>query len=298
MAADMQAHTDFPVELLGKDAVRDHIGSDQYFGALYYPTHGGLHPRKLHDGLMATALRLGVQIVQNCPVWNVAPRGGQFVARHGGGELVADQVIVATNGYTQGKGLFARLQRRVFPLPSCIIATEPLSANLIAALAPGRRMMVETRARHSYFRISPDGSRILWGGRASMTPVSPERAAAALRDSMVQVWPELADVAVTHSWSGNTGFAFGHAPHVGVENGIHFAMGYCGGGVVLAPYLGMKAAYQALDDPRGETFYTQTALQGSWLHPTQTPHFLQAANMWYRAWVDRRENYIARRDRG
>lgn len=296
LAADMQEHTDFPVELVSKGQIRDHIGSDQYFGALYYPTHGGLHPRKLHDGLMATALKLGVQIVQKCPVWDVSPYKGSFTARHKGGAITADKVILATNGYTSGKGIFAHLKRRVFPLPSFIIATEPLPAAQITSLAPGRRMMVESRARHSYFRISPDGTRILWGGRASMTPTSPENAAAKLRESMVQVWPELVDTKITHSWTGNTGFAFNQAPHVGEKDGIHYALGYCGGGVVLAPYLGMKAAYRVLGDPRGETAYGLTRFQTRPFHLGGKPWFLTGANLWYNNVADTRETAQACKD--
>lgn len=298
MAADMTAKTDFPVQLVGKSDLGSHIGSDQYFGALYYPTHGGLHPRKLHDGLMAAALSLGVRVVQRCPVWTVTRSAGGFDVRHPGGSMRADKAILATNGYTGGKGVFSWLKRRVFALPSFLIATEELSPNLIASLAPGRRMMVETRARHSYFRISPDGGRILWGGRASMTPLDPETAAARLRDSMVQVWPELADARITHSWSGNTGFAFHQAPHVGVHDGIHFALGYCGGGVVLAPYLGMKAAYQALGDPRGNTAYSGTTFATRAWHPGGWPWFLHAANLWYGGVVDGQETRRAARDHG
>ena len=157
--------------------------------------------------------------------------------------------------------------------------------------------MVETRARHSYYRISPDGTRILWGGRASMVPLNAHEAANKLRKSLVEIWPEFGDVAITHSWSGNTGFAHGMLPHVGRENGVFYAMGYCGSGVVMAPYLGMKAAYQMLNDPRGDTVYSRIPLQTKLYHPTPRPHFLKAGNIWYNQVVDNRQARQARRDR-
>lgn len=296
MAVDMAEGTDFPVEYVERENLREHINTDQYFSALYYPTHAGLHPRKLYDGMLAAALSLGVTVVPRCPVWDVSRDGASFAVRHSSGTLLADKVILATNGYTEGGGVFSWLKRRVFPLPSFIVATEELSPNLIADLAPGRRMMVETRARHSYFRISPDGSRILWGGRAAMTPISATRAADRLRSSLEHVWPQLKGVRFSHSWSGNTGFAFEQAPHVGQRDGVHFAMGYCGGGVVLAPYLGMKAAFQALDDPRGETAYTRTGFSTRSWHPGGKPHFMHAANLWYGQVVDRQQTRQAARD--
>ena len=84
-------------------------------------------------------------------------------------------------------------------------------------------------------------------------------------------------------------------PHVGLHDGVHYAMGFSGSGTVMAPYLGAKAAYRALGDPRGETAYADTHFKPHWLHPGGTPHFLQAANLWYRSYVDWAENRTARR---
>jgi glycine/D-amino acid oxidase-like deaminating enzyme len=79
-------------------------------------------------------------------------------------------------------------------------------------------------------------------------------------------------------------------PHVGTHDGVHYAMGFSGSGTVMAPYLGAKAAWQAIGDPRGETAYSATPLTRHWMHPGARPHFLQAANLWYRTAVDWAEN--------
>jgi glycine/D-amino acid oxidase-like deaminating enzyme len=85
-------------------------------------------------------------------------------------------------------------------------------------------------------------------------------------------------------------------PYVGHDRGVHYAMGFSGSGTVMAPWLGAKAAYQAMDDARGETAYSATPLRPSWLHPAQKPYFLAAADMWYRQVVDRKENWQARKE--
>ena len=157
------------------------------------------------------------------------------------------------------------------------------------ALAPGGRMMVETRARHSYFRISADGDRILFGGRAAMVQVDLATAAKRLRQTMGEIWPDLANVRLSHVWTGNTGYSFGHMPHVGERNGLHYALGFSGSGTVMAPYLGAKAALRALGAPGGETAYAATHLRKAWFHFSKRPHFLHPADLWYRHWVDRRE---------
>ena len=63
----------------------------------------------------------------------------------------------------------------------------------------------------------------------------------------------------------------------------------------MAPYLGAKAAWQAMGDPRGATAYADTNFKRHWLHPGGTPHFLKAADLWYRTAVDWSENWQARR---
>jgi len=295
MAAGMKNLSGYGLEEVPRNRMAEHIATDAYAGGFLYRDHGGLHPRKFHDGLMEIALNEGVTVVQNCPVVDVKGREGAFEISTKNGAIRAEKIILATNGYT--KKPFSGLSRRVFPLPSFIIATEPLDADTLNRLAPGRRMMVETRARHSYYRISPDGSRIIFGGRAGMVPYGPELAARRLKATMVGIWPELADVKITHSWRGNTGFTFEQMPHVGKFDGLHAAFGYSGSGVAMAPYLGMKVAYQALGDARGETAFSRTTPTTRVYHPGGHPLFLAAGELWYRQVVDRIESRKARKDR-
>lgn len=283
----------YDMRVVEKADLGQHIATEAYQGAVFYPDHGGLQPRQFHDGLMAAALKAGATLVQNCPVQAVDGVEGAFLVRSQGGAVRADKVIFATNGYTRPP--FRYLSRRIFPLPSFLIATEELPPEMIGKLAPGRRMMVESRVRHSYYRVSPDGSRIVFGGRAGMIPYGPEFAAQRLRATMLGIWPELRDVAITHSWSGFTGFTFEQMPHVGVHNGRHFAFGYSGSGVALAPYLGHKVALAALGDPAGETAYARTIPTTRAFYRGGAPHFLIAGELWYRQVVDRWEALQARR---
>ncbi len=291
VAETVQRFTPQAVQVIPREGLADHITTPQYFGGLYFPGHRALHPWKYHNGLLQAALRRGIPISQDCPAQAIS-QGPPFTVQTPKGTIKAGKVVLATNGYTTTP--FNWFAKRVFPLPSFLMATEPLNPNLLGELAPGRRMMVETRARHSYFRLSPDGTRVIFGGRASMVPMGMEKAAFRLRETMAEVWPQLAQTRVSHVWYGNTGYTFSHMPQVGVHDGVNFAMGYSGSGTVMAPYLGRKAALQALGLPEGDTHYSATTLQRHWMHPTNRPHFLQAANAWYRTYVDRMENWEAR----
>lgn len=293
--ADLKATTNMNLDIVEPEVLSSEINTTCYFGAIRFSDHASIHPRQFHDGLLQAVLERNIPVIERCPIERINRTETGFVAiAENGSELHAEKTLMATNGYTQGK--FGWFLRRVFPLPSFLIATEPLSENLINSLAPGKRMMVETRARHSYFRISPDGTRIVFGGRASMTPVSLSVAAQRLRQSLIEVWPELKDTKLTHCWSGNTGYTFNHMPQVGVNDGIHFSMGYSGSGVALAPYLGAKAAYCALEDSRGDTAYHHSQLDSRWFHRGRNPHFLKAANLWYQYIVDGRQNATAKKD--
>ena len=270
------------------------IATEHYFGGLLFPEHCAIHPAKFHQGLLRTVRARDIPVVHHAPVTALDAAGSEHLAHTPKGRIRAAKVVLATNGYTTPA--FRWHMARVFPLPSYLIATEELPANLIGHIAPGRRMMVETRARHSYFRISPDGKRVLFGGRASMRAIDPTAAAARLYETMTGIWPDLRGTRLSHSWLGFTGYSFSHMPYVGHDRGVHYAMGFSGSGTVMAPWLGAKAAYQAMGDARGQTAYSATPLRPSWLHPLQKPHFLAAADMWYRQVVDRKENWQARKE--
>ena len=293
LAGYVRDKSEVRAELLDRDALRSEIATECYHGGLLFPEHGALHPAKYHAGLMKAALRRGISVVSHAGVSGYEREGAGFVVETAKGRITAEKLMLATNGYTRKP--FKWHVARVFPLPSYIIATDELPSNLLRHLAPGRRMMVETRARHSYFRLSPDGKRVLFGGRASMRDLPLDRAADRMRDTMCEVWPELRDVQLSHAWKGYTGYSFTHMPHVGEDRGLHYAMGFSGSGTVMAPYLGAKAAWRAMGDARGQTAYADTHLTRHVLHPFEAPHFLKAADIYYRNWVDRMENRAARR---
>ncbi|WP_170476511.1 NAD(P)/FAD-dependent oxidoreductase [Ruegeria arenilitoris] len=291
MAAQISEKGGGPCEILSRDELSNYIATPLYKGAIRFPKHGALHPAKYLHGLLSAVLSRKITVVSNCPAVSVQNAGTKWRVSTPHGEITADKIVLATNGYTGQQ--FQWFNQRVFPVPSFIIATEPLSPELIKELAPSRHMMVETRTHHSYFRVSPDGSRILFGGRAALVDIDLTKAARRLRKKMVEIWPGLRDVQLSHVWTGNTGFTFDQLPHVGDRNGVHYALGYSGGGTVLAPWLGRKAALRAVGSPEGETAFTHTRFSSRWFHSGGRPHFLRPLDLWYRHWVDRREDKTA-----
>ena len=264
------ADTGLPARMVSKADQRDCIGSDFYHGGMQADATGSLHPGKYARGLAEAAVEQEVILVDQVRVRRIAPEGSGFRLVTDRGELRSDAVLTATNGYSlaaDGSSAMPWLARRLVPLASYIIATEELPTGVIERLFPRRRMISETRRVLNYFRPSPDGRRVLWGGRASFSNVTPEQAAPALHATMTQVFPELAATRITHAWNGNVAFTFDTLPHIGVQDGVHYAAGCQGSGVAMATWLGHNAALKmaggnqsfALD---GLTFPTRAFYRG------------------------------------
>ena len=137
------------------------------------------------------------------------------------------------------------------PVRSRIIATAPLSPNLMGELMPRRMMVTETRQLHYYYRSSPDNTRILFGGRDGTISGDPAWPTEALRQALLSIFPVLADVAVDYSWFGHVAMNRDMIPRIFAHGGKRYAAGYCGSGTVWARWAGMKAAQQILGDSRG-----------------------------------------------
>jgi len=237
--------TGLPTRMLPRERQREALGSDFYHGGMLVDACGSLHPGKYVRGLAAAAERAGARLVDGVRVNAIRKEGSGFRLITDRGQIRAAAVLVATNGYSrddEGRSAMPWLARRLIPVASYIIATEELPHSAIERFFPGRRMISDTRRVLNYFRPSPCGSRILWGGRASFGPSDPASAAPALHRMMLSVFPELKGVRITHAWTGNVAFTFDFLPHIGVQDGIHYAAGCQGSGVAMATWLGHRAA--------------------------------------------------------
>jgi glycine/D-amino acid oxidase-like deaminating enzyme len=274
----LNTHLDIGAYGVPRAAQHKEIGSDLFHGGIVRPDMGGLHPAKLHLGMMAVAARAGVRVLGNTAVLGIRRDGDRFEARTARVTVRARDVVVTTNGYTDGADRW--LRRRLVPAASRIIATEPLDGELLRGLLPNGRMCGTTRRLYNYFRPSPDGTRILFGGRDRTGGRDPARATARLRAELAAVFPQLTDVGITHSWAGNVAFNLDHLPRLFDHGGIHYAAGFCGSGVVWARWLGGKAAQRILGDARGHSAFAGRPPQAIPLYAGD-PWFLPAAVGWF-----------------
>jgi glycine/D-amino acid oxidase-like deaminating enzyme len=255
------------------------IGSDAYHGGCVYHRHGGLHPALFHKGLLQRAVTAGAEVIGRTAVTRIERSGHGFSVTTAAGTVAAHNVAIVTNGYTDAAA--PALRRRVVPVASYIIATEPLAAEVLTHLIPRRRMIVETHRRHGYYRISPDGQRLLFGGRAALRLIDTRASAARLLGFVQRLFPELAGVRVAHSWTGFVAFSRDGLPHIGVCDGVHYAMAYCGSGVAMAPYLGYKVAHKILATDEGASAFDRLRFSAIPLYGGY-PWFLPLIESYYR----------------
>jgi glycine/D-amino acid oxidase-like deaminating enzyme len=220
---------------------REEMASDYYYGGMVVERSAKIHPALYYKGLLdAARKRPGIAICARAGAKSIKQVGTRWQILTDRGPVDAGDVVIATNGYTGD--VTPSLKKRLIPLASHIIATEELPADLTKSLIPKGRTLADTKRVLCYYRMSPDGKRMIFGGRARFTPVTPSISAPILYQFMIDRFPQLKGIKVTHAWTGNVAFTWDALPHTGQLDGMHFALGCNGSGVAMMTYLGHQTA--------------------------------------------------------
>ena len=282
----LKAIDHFNSNMIEPNLMAKSIKTDLYFGGQFYNDHGAVQPRKFHYGLYQLAIEAGAQVFGKNAVTKVNGVSNDvkdgFNVSTSYKTIHCKNVLIATNGYTR-PSLSRYLSRRILPVPSFIITTEEIGIEKVQSLIPGGHCIVETRKRYCYYRATPCSKRIMIGTRAAMHAISAEKALPILQKTLTEIFPELAEVKISHCWTGFTGFSFSMLPNLSCNEGIYSAMGYCGNGVAMAPYLGHKAALKILNPQKRATVFEDTVLQTRPYYFGQ-PWFLPIASAYFRAY--------------
>jgi glycine/D-amino acid oxidase-like deaminating enzyme len=235
---------DHRVHLLSREQQHSEIGSGAYHGVMVDEQSAAINPAQYVQGLAGAACRSGAVVCEGEAARRIEREGGgrRFAVETTKRRIAARDVLVATNGYSDGA--WPALQRRVVPIGSYIIATEPLTAAQADHVLPRRRMAFDSKNFLFYFRLTDD-RRLLFGGRAEFgnpDEASARRAASTLRRGIAAIFPDLADLRIEYAWGGAVAFTRDQLPHAGVLDGIHYAVGYAGHGIAMATSLGEQIA--------------------------------------------------------
>ena len=170
--------------LVPRELQKSELGTDAYYGGIVHARNAALDPARFHKSLLDRVLAAEAAVVPHCKATRLASHGRTIAVVTTRGTIAAHTVVVATNGYTGT--LSPWLRRRVIPIGSYIIATEPIAPHLMAQLFPTNRVVTDTRRVVYYYRPSPDRTRVLFGGRVSAGETDPRKSVAPLKAEMAR----------------------------------------------------------------------------------------------------------------
>jgi glycine/D-amino acid oxidase-like deaminating enzyme len=279
-----ERHLGEPFEMLSRADLGRELGSDYYCGGAIIPDHGSFHPGLYHLGLLDRALSAGVDIHPRTAVTALRRESDGFTMHSARGATKARDVLVAANGYVDKSVPW--LQRRLVPFHGYMVATEPLARDRIDRILPRSRTVIEFHHNIFFLRRSPDGERLLFGGYTGGPVPSLKAMATRLHAALLRILPDLAGVRFSHAWTGKCAGTFDLYPHIGVHNGMHFALGYCFAGVPMGSWMGLKAALKIMKLPDAATAFDPLPFRTLPLY-TGNPWFVPLVMKFY-DWQDRR----------
>lgn len=274
----LKRHVGFDFTVVPKARQQGEFASERYHGGVVIPDLGSLHPGLYHLGLLSLFQRLGGVVQGRTAVLGVgrANTNAPLTVKTASADLTARDVIIATNGYTTGE--LPWHARRLVPFTGYMAATAPLGANIMAAMIPNGRTVIDTNLNIDFFRPSPDGTRILFGGSTACGLVDNGQIAKRLRSILAAALPELADTPLSHVWTGQCAGTFDMMPHIGGRDAVWYGMGYNFAGVPMGSYFGGKLAAMVLGRPDAKSVFGG-------------PHFptlpLYRGNSWFMPYVMR-----------
>jgi gamma-glutamylputrescine oxidase len=225
------------LEPLDRAGIRRLIGSKSFAGGEIDRGAGHIHPLNFAIGLARAAASAGARIHEGSEVISFQP-GPKATLRTAQGQVTADHVILAGNGYIGG--LEPSYPSRVMPINNFILATEPLGDRAAEVLAEPVAV-ADSNFVVNYWRLSED-NRLLFGGGESYGYRFPD-ILKTVRAPMLKIYPQLADVKITHAWGGTLAITMNRMPALMRPHPNVLAGSACSGhGVALSTLTGRLLA--------------------------------------------------------
>ncbi len=240
---DMQLRYKYNAQWIEPAHIKQWIDSPRYFNGYYDKQGGHIHPLNYCLGLARGAASLGVQIFQQSAV-NSLQKGEKNLLKTAIGSVKAKFVVLAGNMYLPeiAPNLAPKITKRIMPVGTYIIGTEPIEPSLAARLMPINAAVCDTNFDLDYFRLSAD-KRMIYGGRISYSTLTPPNITNQLQAHMLATFPQLKDIKIDYTWGGFVDISMNRAPDFGrVASDIYYLQGFSGHGVALTGMAGKLVA--------------------------------------------------------
>jgi len=310
------AETDKEVRTLGKMAeayeeigvtatwlegekARDRFGGSRILAALRIPDEGMLNPAKFVRGMKSVVESLGVEVYEHSRCTRI--ESGPVMSLYTSGGLArAENIVIATNAYSNPLGLF---RYKVLPFYVYDIVTEPLTQSQMDALhLPGRENIAGTKHMGWGMRFTAD-NRLLFTevdafyfhniDRDYSHRPSEYRSHYQL---LIKKFPFLKGIKVTHQWGGRVGMTFDFLPSVGCmgkHRNIYYSGAYNGYGLAFSQLAGKMLA-QLMASEKSELTDHILINRRIWGVPSATVTYLACNGyMWFLKIGDRLLDFSA-----
>ncbi len=268
-------HQGVESQILKGDTLYSHIQSSRYTLGVHETESGHLHPRNYTLGLAKAALSQGVMLFDHTPVTHIQ-KGATLTIAAGLHQIRAQHLVLAGNALIGN--LLPGLAKGLLPVSSHIIATEPLSVDLIPCQAACSDMAFLLH----YFRMSNDG-RLLWGGRPGVLGRNDDASAQILHQRMLKHFPQLTDTHIDFSWGGKVAVTQPQMPEIRrLENNITVAQGYSGHGMALAGLAGQVVADSITGSPAAMALFERVTHRRFLASDSARSGIAQLGMLWFR----------------
>jgi len=233
--------------------IRHWINSPRYYNGYFDKRSGHLHPLNYCLGLAKGASRIGVRIYQNSAVTAMqhgnSSNNESAYLQTATGSVKAKFVVLAGNMYLPeiSPNLAPSLAKRIMPVGTYIIATEPIAPDLASKLIPTNAAVCDTNFVLDYFRFSANtkasSPRMIYGGRVSYSALTPPNLTQNMQARMAETFPQLKDTKVEYTWGGFVDITMNRAPDFGrIAPNVYYLQGFSGHGVALTGLAGKLVA--------------------------------------------------------
>ena len=223
--ADQWARRGVPVQRLEARDVAARMGSEAFAGGWLDGRAGAIQPLAYARGLVGAALAAGVQIHGHSAVTGLQRQGsGWQLQTVSGAQVTADQVVLATNGYSGN--LWPGMAQSILAANSFIVATKPLSERAADSILPGQETVSTAQRLLLYFRKDSHG-RLLMGGRGLFNDPTSPADFAHLERSLALLFPQLGPLEFEYRWAGRIAITRDFMPHIHQPApGLTLALGF------------------------------------------------------------------------